>query len=451
MYEANANPEKRFFIELLTRDISLEDAILDLIDNSIDSLVRFKNIDLYSDFVTNDVDQDSALFEIKIVITPNKFLIEDNCGGIHFEDAENGIFRFGNPDPNKRMSLSVFGIGMKRAIFKIGNEIEISSRSMESGFSMDLETNTWMSEQETEWKIPIDKIKGASSEGGAGTKIAIKKLNDSVVLMVKNPSFINRLFRKIQSAYPFYLDKYVTISINNEKIPGKDLTFSQSHNIEPFIESWVENNVQITLMCGFLPKDKEKWKTENSGWYIVCNGRVVVHADRSTLTGWGHKRVLPQFNPKNRGFLGIIFFSSSTPEELPWNTTKRGINEESEVFLKTRVKMIQASKPIIQFQNKMYESQGTDDVKVEYRESIKQMSSISATKKAAERASAPIPVPLQMHVLPKPEPKPKQSSIQYKVKKEDLKRVKKSLGRLSMANYEVGKRTFKYYFDRECS
>jgi len=451
MYEANANPEKRFFIELLTRDISLEDAILDLIDNSIDSLVKFKKIDLYSDFLKNDADQSGPLFEIKIVVTPNKFLIEDNCGGISFKDAEDGIFRFGKPDPNTRMSLSVFGIGMKRAIFKLGNEIEIESRSMESGFSMNLETNAWMAEQETAWKIPIDKIGGASNEDGTGTKIAIKKLNDSVSLMIKNPSFTNGLFRKIQSAYPFYLDKYATISINGENIPGKDLTFSQSHNIKPSIESWVENNVQITLMCGFLPKDKEKWKTENSGWYIVCNGRVVVHADRSTLTGWGHKRVLPQFNPKNRGFLGIIFFSSSTPEDLPWNTTKRGINEESEVFLKTRVKMIQASKPIIQFQNKMYESQGTDDVKIEYRDSIKETGSISATKKAAEQASSPIPIPHQIHVLPKPEPKPTQSNIQYKVKKEDLKRVKESLGRLSMPNYEVGKRTFKYYFDRECS
>ena len=213
----------------------------------------------------------------------------------------------------------------------------------------------------------------------------------------------------------------------------------------------MEGNIQITLMCGFLPREREKWTTENSGWYIVCNGRVVVHADKSFLTGWGYKMILPQFNPKNRGFLGIIFFSSSTPEELPWNTTKRGINSESEVFQKTRAKMIAVSKPVIQFQNKMYESKGTDDVKIEYRDSIKHMSSISATKQAAERASAEQPTSSQKQVLPKPEPKPKLSSIQYKVKNEDIKRVKKSLGKLSMANYEVGERTFKYYLDRECS
>ena len=43
---AQAWPTKRFFLEMFVRDISLEDAILDLVDNSIDSLARTKNIPL---------------------------------------------------------------------------------------------------------------------------------------------------------------------------------------------------------------------------------------------------------------------------------------------------------------------------------------------------------------------------------------------------------------------
>lgn len=46
------NPTKKFFIEMITRDISIEDAIIDLLDNSIDGanrinpkrLFRFKYI-----------------------------------------------------------------------------------------------------------------------------------------------------------------------------------------------------------------------------------------------------------------------------------------------------------------------------------------------------------------------------------------------------------------------
>ncbi len=34
---AHANPTKAFFVSMITRDITLEDSILDLIDNSVDS------------------------------------------------------------------------------------------------------------------------------------------------------------------------------------------------------------------------------------------------------------------------------------------------------------------------------------------------------------------------------------------------------------------------------
>ena len=453
MPEANANPEKRFFIALLTRDIALDDAILDLIDNSVDSLVRSKNIDFNRDFIKDEPEQGDVLSEIRINFTSKTFKIEDNCGGITFEHAERDVFRFGHPDPNKRMSLSVFGIGMKRAIFKIGRQIEIESHAKDSGFHMNLDVIEWMDIETADWRIPIDRLEGTADETKAGTKIVISKLNEEISEAIKAPTFANQLFRKIQSAYPFYLGKYLNIFINEKQIPGEDFRFSQSSDIRPNIETCEDGNVKITLICGFLPRDDDydKWTTEKSGWYIVCNGRVVVHADKTSLTGWGLQRILPQFMPKNRGFLGIVFFSSSMPEELPWNTTKRGINSESGVFLRTRMRMITASRPVLQFQDKMYRSKDTDDIREEYRDSVKKMGTVSATKQAAERASAKDPTPSQKYLFPQPSARPKMSTIQYKVKEEDIKHVKKSLGRLSMPNYEVGQKTFKYYMDRECS
>ena len=37
---AQASPTKRFFVSMLTRDISLADAILDLLDNCLDGALR---------------------------------------------------------------------------------------------------------------------------------------------------------------------------------------------------------------------------------------------------------------------------------------------------------------------------------------------------------------------------------------------------------------------------
>ena len=43
---ASAYPRKNFFIQMFTKDISLEDCILDLIDNSIDGFIRSTNLKL---------------------------------------------------------------------------------------------------------------------------------------------------------------------------------------------------------------------------------------------------------------------------------------------------------------------------------------------------------------------------------------------------------------------
>lgn len=40
MEQVELVPAKRFFVEMLTRDIELVDAILDLIDNSLDGAMR---------------------------------------------------------------------------------------------------------------------------------------------------------------------------------------------------------------------------------------------------------------------------------------------------------------------------------------------------------------------------------------------------------------------------
>ena len=40
---ANGYPTKEFFVEMLTRDIELNDAILDLLDNCLDGVVRLSS------------------------------------------------------------------------------------------------------------------------------------------------------------------------------------------------------------------------------------------------------------------------------------------------------------------------------------------------------------------------------------------------------------------------
>ena len=69
---AQASPTKQFFVSMLTRDISLADAILDLLDNCLDGAMRLAD--------GNGVDY--AKHFVDIEIAEDHFSIADNCGGI---------------------------------------------------------------------------------------------------------------------------------------------------------------------------------------------------------------------------------------------------------------------------------------------------------------------------------------------------------------------------------
>ena len=62
------NPTKTFFIQMITRDITINDAIIDLLDNSIDGASKLKENNDFSDLY------------IDITINRDEFIVKDNCG-----------------------------------------------------------------------------------------------------------------------------------------------------------------------------------------------------------------------------------------------------------------------------------------------------------------------------------------------------------------------------------
>ena len=86
---AAASPTKDFFVRMLTRDIELQDAILDLLDNCVDGIIRA------------GFQEDAPLpyrgYRAVITLAPDHFIIEDNCGGIPIETAKKYAFAMGRP------------------------------------------------------------------------------------------------------------------------------------------------------------------------------------------------------------------------------------------------------------------------------------------------------------------------------------------------------------------
>src|ERR1700688_3958157 len=105
----DASPTKDFFISMLIKDIGTTRAIIDLVDNCVDGARRLRPNGEY-DGLRVDIETDDGHFEIR-----------DNCGGVPVNLARNYAFRFGRPTEMAATPHSVgqFGVGMKRALFKL--------------------------------------------------------------------------------------------------------------------------------------------------------------------------------------------------------------------------------------------------------------------------------------------------------------------------------------------
>lgn len=140
------SPTKNVFVDAITRDITIEKCIMDLIDNSIDGAKRNRQIDTYKGYY------------IKIFFCKQKFTIEDNCGGIPIEEAKQYAFRFWNNDDHLKNYLSGgFGIGMKRAFLKIGKDIRVESITDNGGFRVELDVDKWLKQEG--WTIEVESLK----------------------------------------------------------------------------------------------------------------------------------------------------------------------------------------------------------------------------------------------------------------------------------------------------
>jgi hypothetical protein len=67
----DARPTKNFFVEMLVRDVDLLDAVVDLVDNSVDGARRLRGRE-----------GDYRGLHVAIAFDGESFRITDNCGGM---------------------------------------------------------------------------------------------------------------------------------------------------------------------------------------------------------------------------------------------------------------------------------------------------------------------------------------------------------------------------------
>ena len=344
----DASPVKSFFVSMLTRDIKLEDAILDLLDNCVDGILRAGK---------RTGTQPYKGFTAEIEFKKDSFTISDNCGGIPW-NLHDYAFRMGRSFERPQDApgtVGVYGIGMKRAIFKIGRQCLISTRNGTDEYEIEI-TPEWISD-ESQWSIPVKSAR--KSMGKDGTVILIGDIYPGISKRFNEDAkaFRSELERMVSTHYAFIIDKGFEVKINGDAVKPRPtkLIFNERPGgkrtaaIQPYIFKTNSDGVDVFLTVGFtrpIPSENEiageqeekRYSSLDAGWTVVCNDRAVLYCDRSELTGWGEAGV-PRYHTQFIAISGIVEFKSDDASKLPTTTTKRGIDASSTLYLQIKNKM----------------------------------------------------------------------------------------------------------------
>lgn len=428
-----ATPTKEFFIYMLTKDIPLIRAIADLVDNCIDGARRLRGDERF-DGLTVRIEYDRSHFKIA-----------DNCGGIDTETARKYAFRFGRAEdaPDTSHSIGQFGVGMKRALFKLGKIIHIESTTEKTWFSMNLDVSKWAQDKDA-WDLEFDDYsdnRDSTDPKEIGTIISVTELLEPIANEFIIEKFQTSLAYELEAAHQLSLDKGLVMSLNGLPLRFKPSNFLTSDELKPasadFTYKIGNSEIKVKIMAGIAKSDPS-----NAGWYIFCNGRLVLEADRSTVTGWGEG--VPFYHNQYARFRGYVVFDSDNANALPWNTTKSGVDADSAIYRAVRLQMITLMRPVIDFLNSL-------DAEKDIRETEDPDSLDSKLNKAGTVSLSdvnPSPVFVAPAAKPPTVPTVQTSKIQYYRNKSDVEKAKKVL---KVASYrEVGEKTFDIFFENEC-
>lgn len=428
-----AEPTKRFFVEMLVRDIDLKPAISDLIDNTIDGARRIRT---GSDFKG---------LAVRIVASGDEFRIEDNCGGIPLEVARRYAFRFGRAkemEPTKH-SIGQFGVGMKRALFKIGTHFTVRSRSGADVFSVDVDVTSWLTHDR--WEFEFDELRlRTDGDDVDGTSIHVSALHPGIAEDLASEHFISELCSDIKRQHQDSLAKGLVITVNGAPISGGALEFLESDDILPArtvyaMDEDTTAQLSVTLYAGISTSAPRE-----AGWYVYCNGRLILGADQTLVTGWGEadEARIPKYHNQYARFRGYAFFDCDDANKLPWTTTKTGVNQGSAVYKRARLEMVAIMRPVIDFLNELDREKDSPPEDQTPLEEIVSKAALRSVSDVNHRQRFTLPERKRQRT------KTPQTSIQYKRDVREVDIAKDVLGVTSAV--EVGHRTFDYFYEREC-
>ena len=333
-------PKKRV-LQSIARDINLNMAILELIDNSIDAWKRNNtgNKLVIAIKVTKGDKDNGKLSQLDY---------EDNAGGIPVKKITE-LFTLGDTGASQyEKSIGEFGVGLKRALFSLSKEFIIESKApQEDGFTCKVDVSSFL--KDPEWKLEYSVGSSAPLE-----KSIIRFLGLNYEIGDKT----ERDFRKvIAETYSHTISNNGEIFVNNTEV-----TFHKFDEWTEFAENYSEyspkrvqskvevegKKVEVDITVGLM---KTFHTTGEYGFYIYCNDRLAVKDGKEEQLGFNGKEFTYPHNRISRFRCEVRL---NGPRSLvPWNSTKSGINYNLPLMSVLLPGLKKLAKPYLNFSNRL--------------------------------------------------------------------------------------------------
>lgn len=286
-----------------------------------------------------------------------------------------------------------------------------------------------------EWDLQFDFVKpNSNSHGAEGTRILISSLHKPISRRFETDSFAEGLRQRLASTHALFLRAGVSISVNDISVKHRLPELAVSKDYALVRKRFSVDDVDVHLLAGLTPKADRVPR----GWYIFCNGRMVLEADKTYRTGWGD--LLPQFHSKYNHFVGFVFFRSRHVDRLPWTTTKEGVEQDSPIYQRALSEMALNAMPLLKFVNRFYPSDEHAEKELN-RQVLDRAQSVAAED--VEKAES------SFRFTPPKRKSPREATISFRKPAVQVEKVKKHLGDLTMSNGKVGEYVFDWFMKEE--
>jgi len=319
----DATPEKRIFLSIIS-EYDLKRSICELIDNAIDLWTRTKREDL--------------VIQINLDTRQQSISLEDNAGGIEEDKLDHII------SPGKTSNdigddvIGYFGVGSKRAVVALAQDIVISSRFENEKTYLVKFDEDWIT-KEPSWELPY--VECATQLSPYSTLIELNRLRIHI-----DKVEVDKLKTQLSEVYAKFIKRGVTIEVNGDSLNAIIFDDEWSYPPKLFPTEFIgrveieDRHVDVQILSGLI--NHPGHPDDSYGVFIYCNQRLIARAMKDYTVGFTPGLV---GNPHyNISLVRTIVTMQGQSRDMPWDSSKSGINSKHEIWQSIRQSVTDATK-----------------------------------------------------------------------------------------------------------